>query len=49
LGFFALDLLRQDRPAQDSHFTKKNTSGLDNVGFIGTENIIGSNRQHPRF
>jgi hypothetical protein len=28
---------------------KKIHQGLDNVGFIGPENINGSNRQHPRF
>jgi hypothetical protein len=28
LGFFALDLLRQDRPAHGSHYTKKYIRGL---------------------
>jgi hypothetical protein len=28
---------------------KKLHQGLDNVDFIGTENINGPDRQHPRF
>jgi hypothetical protein len=43
LGFFALGLLRQDRPArkplQEQSLMKKTHQGLDNVGFIGPENI----------
>ena len=45
----SLDLLRRDRPAPGSHYTRKMHQGLDNVGFIGTENIIGSNRWRERF
>src|SRR6516165_9606588 len=32
-----------------SHYTRKMHQWLDNVGFIGTENIIGSNRCRERF
>jgi len=41
LGFFALDLLRQDRPAHDSHYTKKNTSGA-------WQCRLHRNWEHPR-
>jgi hypothetical protein len=37
-------LLRQDRPAPMTATIKKLYQGLDNVGFIGTENINGPDR-----
>jgi hypothetical protein len=39
LGFFALSLLRQDRPTPMTATIKKLRQRLDNVDFIGTENI----------
>ena len=44
----SLDLLRQDRPAPAATILEKYIR-LDNVGFIGTENIIGSNRWREGF
>ena len=44
----SLDLHRQDRPAPAATILEK-CIRLDNVGFIGTENIIGSNRWREGF
>jgi hypothetical protein len=46
LGFFALSLLRQDRPTPMTATIKKLHQGLDNVDFIGPENISHLAKKH---
>jgi hypothetical protein len=45
LGFFVFGLLRAGSASPWQPLHKKNTSGFDNVGFIGPENINGSKQR----